>query len=228
MLKLIEKLSNKTTLLLGNYTLLTFLFVQFFVIPMFPVEWHKVMFNIVLTLIYLNLVVVIKDYRQTLLYYVLILIILDVVFNVFQLPILSSISSVLNIMLFIFIVIKFIILIAKSKKVDINIILDSINGYFLLALLSSMMINFTMSISPEAFAFNEAGILHGNVSRLSEFQYFGLVTLSTLGYGEITPIAPAARSVATLIAVAGQLYVAIIIALLVGKFSSQSNNAEEE
>ena len=226
MIRFIENISDRTTLLLGNYTLLAFLFIQFFVVPFFPVEWHKILFNIVITLIYLNLVVVIKDYRTTLLSYVLILIILDWVFTIFALPILSNISFILNILLFIIIVIKFITLIAQSKKVDINIILDSINGYLLLAVLSTMMINLVMAINPEAFAFNEVGILKGNVSRVSEFQYFGLVTLSTLGYGEITPITPSARSVATLIAVSGQLYVAIIIALLVGKFSGQSSNAE--
>lgn len=226
MIKFIEDISEKTTLMLGNYTLLVFLFVQFFVVSFFPVEWHKILYNIVITLIYLNLVVVIKDYRTTLLSYVLILIILDWVFTIFKLPVLSKISFILNILLFFIIVIKFITLIAQSRKVDINIILDSINGYLLLAVLCTMMIKLIMSINPEAFAFNEAGILKGGVSRVSEFQYYGLVTLSTLGYGEITPITPSARSVATFIAVSGQLYVAIIIALLVGKFSGQSSNAE--
>lgn len=227
MIRLIEKISDKTALLLGNYTLLAFLLVQFFIVPFFPIEWHRVLFSIVITLVYLNLAVVIIDYRKTLLYYVLILIILDGVFTVFGLTILSQLSFVLNIVLFIAVVIKFITIIAQSKEVNMDVILDSINGYLLLAVLSTMLINLVMSINPAAFAFNDAGVLHGGVSRVSEFQYFGLVTLSTLGYGEITPITPPARSIATLIAVSGQLYIAIIIALLVGKFSSQTKNNDD-
>jgi len=47
-------------------------------------------------------------------------------------------------------------------------------------------------------------------------QYFSFVTLSTLGYGDITPLAPFARSLAVFEAMAGQLYVAVLIARLVG------------
>lgn len=224
MIRFIEKLSDKTTLMFGNYTLLLFLMVQFFVVPFFPIEWHRLIFSIVITLIYLNLVVVITDYRKSLLSYVIILIIIDAVFGFFGLIILTQISFALNILLFVLVVIKFLVIIAKSKTVNIQVIMDSINGYLLLALLSTMMINLIMSVNPEAFSFNEAGVLTGGVSRLSEFQYYGLVTLSTLGYGEITPITPGARSIATLIAVCGQMYVAIIVALLVGKFSSQSKH----
>jgi voltage-gated potassium channel Kch len=90
-----------------------------------------------------------------------------------------------------------------------------------------MMINLTMTYNPDAFAFSEAGVLANGVSRISEFQYFALVTLTTLGYGEITPITPAARSIASLISVSGQLYVAIVIALLVGKFSGQSKKGNK-
>ncbi|TMH36512.1 MAG: two pore domain potassium channel family protein [Betaproteobacteria bacterium] len=45
--------------------------------------------------------------------------------------------------------------------------------------------------------------------------YFSFVTLTTVGYGDITPVAPAARSLAVLEALLGQLYPAIILARLV-------------
>jgi voltage-gated potassium channel len=44
--------------------------------------------------------------------------------------------------------------------------------------------------------------------------------MTTVGYGDITPVAPAARSLAILVAVFGQLYIAILISLLVGKYLS--------
>jgi len=51
--------------------------------------------------------------------------------------------------------------------------------------------------------------------RAETFLYFSLVTLTTAGYGDITAIDPFARSLATLEALIGQLYPAILIARLV-------------
>ena len=48
--------------------------------------------------------------------------------------------------------------------------------------------------------------------------YYSFVTLTTLGYGDITPIHPVARTLAYLEAVIGQLYIAVLIASLVGRY----------
>lgn len=50
----------------------------------------------------------------------------------------------------------------------------------------------------------------------SIYFYFSMTTITGLGYGDITPVAPLARSLATLEAAFGQLYLAIVIAALVG------------
>jgi hypothetical protein len=47
------------------------------------------------------------------------------------------------------------------------------------------------------------------------FYYFSFVTLATLGYGDVLPVSPVARSLATLEAVTGTMYMAILIARLV-------------
>jgi hypothetical protein len=51
--------------------------------------------------------------------------------------------------------------------------------------------------------------------------YFLFVIIASLGYGDIVPLKPISRSLATLIAITGQFYMAIIVALLIGKFISQ-------
>ncbi|MEO8129274.1 MAG: potassium channel family protein, partial [Bryobacteraceae bacterium] len=56
---------------------------------------------------------------------------------------------------------------------------------------------------------------------LFHWGYFSLVTLTTLGYGDITPVTHFARSLATLEALIGQLYPAIIIARLVSAQDSK-------
>ena len=47
------------------------------------------------------------------------------------------------------------------------------------------------------------------------FRYFSFVTLTTLGYGDILPVSPIARSLATSEALFGQLYPAVMIARLI-------------
>lgn len=52
---------------------------------------------------------------------------------------------------------------------------------------------------------------------IATFQYFSTVTLTTVGFGDITPVTPAARLVTGLEAIVGQLYLAVVIATLVGR-----------
>jgi hypothetical protein len=47
------------------------------------------------------------------------------------------------------------------------------------------------------------------------------VTLATVGYGDILPATPTARVLAMIQAVAGQFYVAVVVAIFVGMYSSQ-------
>jgi hypothetical protein len=54
-----------------------------------------------------------------------------------------------------------------------------------------------------------------------EFVYFSLVTITTLGYGDIAPVSQEARSLATLQAVTGQFYVAVLVARFVAILSSR-------
>jgi hypothetical protein len=55
-------------------------------------------------------------------------------------------------------------------------------------------------------------------SRQSELLYFSLVTLSTIGYGDVVPLSSEVRILAALEGIAGVLYVAITIAVLVGNY----------
>jgi len=57
----------------------------------------------------------------------------------------------------------------------------------------------------------------------SEFMYFSLTTLTTVGYGDITPVNQFARSLANLEALNGQLYPAILIARLVSLEFASTN-----
>jgi len=53
------------------------------------------------------------------------------------------------------------------------------------------------------------------------FQYFSTITLTTVGYGDIVPVTPAARLTTGMEAITGQLYLAVVIAILVSRVSGR-------
>jgi hypothetical protein len=74
-----------------------------------------------------------------------------------------------------------------------------------------------------------AGIAHDSSSiDRSSWIYFSFVTLTTVGYGDITPVAHAARSLAILEALIGQLYPAIVLARLVSLHVAGSGSGSNQ
>ena len=55
----------------------------------------------------------------------------------------------------------------------------------------------------------------------NDFVYYSMVTLTTLGYGDITPLSASARALAAMEALVGQIYLTVIIARLVGLHMQQ-------
>jgi hypothetical protein len=56
---------------------------------------------------------------------------------------------------------------------------------------------------------------------VASFQYFSTITLTTVGFGDIVPVTPLARLVTGLEAMVGQLYLAVVIATLVGRVAAR-------
>ena len=220
---------NSFNKIIFNYTLLTLVVFTMFFISFFPVSWHGTMYDYCFTLIYINAALTMDKYRKQILFTAFVLMILELGSTWMNLTILSYISKALNIVFFVYIVFNLIYMIANSKKVNTKVILDSINGYLLLGFVFSLMLAVAMLYDSNAFKFPEGLILDTNnqVDSFSVYLYYGLVTLSTLGYGDIVPTMPFSKSLAILTSISGQLYIAIIIAMLVGKFASQKNNEQE-
>jgi voltage-gated potassium channel Kch len=85
--------------------------------------------------------------------------------------------------------------------------------YLLIAILFAFLYGLTEEISPGAFAMPASQA--GGVVRGETFYYFSVVTLTTVGFGDITAVHPFVRSLVMLEALIGQLYPAILIARLV-------------
>jgi voltage-gated potassium channel Kch len=85
--------------------------------------------------------------------------------------------------------------------------------YLLIAILFAFLYGLAEELAPGAFSM-PAGQA-GAVARGETFYYFSIVTLTTVGYGDITAVHPFVRSLVMLEALIGQLYPAILIASLV-------------
>ena len=96
-----------------------------------------------------------------------------------------------------------------------NKIVGAICIYLLLALLWAILYQFLEVSSPGSFNGIASDPQHMQFHR---FVYFSLVTLTTLGYGDIAPATPLAGVLVTLEAVVGVFYIAILVAALVGDF----------
>ena len=109
--------------------------------------------------------------------------------------------------------------VSSTSTVTIKVIVDSITGYLLLGFAFSLMVSIIFTIVPEAYS--KTSNLDGNLLEpLYNNIYYTFMTFTTTGYGDIVPTHPFSKSLAVFISVSGQLYVAIIITMLVGKYSS--------
>lgn len=105
-----------------------------------------------------------------------------------------------------------------GSRLSAEKIFGAVCAYLLIGFLFSSVYVFIALVDPDAFAYSEAlaSDLKNSTSGQGVFTYFSFVTMSTLGYGDISPVSAAARSCAWIQAVLGQLYIAITIAALVG------------
>ena len=110
--------------------------------------------------------------------------------------------------------------IARSENVTSIILINSVNGYLLIGILGAVLLAMIEKLREIVFNL-DAGVINfaGSTAQgFHDYIYFSLVTMTTLGYGDVTPVSSSAKSITIIIAVTGQLYLTILVAMLVGKF----------
>jgi hypothetical protein len=208
----------------GNSTLLFMVFFTIFVIPLFPLPAHRILYTISYTAIFFIAIFSVETKRRFLLWGAIIATITEWMAAYLEMLYLLEISYMINLIFFTFVVSKLIYEIARTDIVNVRVIVEAINGYLLLGFIFTLLVTFVMIADSNAYNLSWVNTANSNdVSYMSESFYYTFVTITTLGYGDIVPKTPAARSLAILISITGQIYIAIIIALLVGKFASRQN-----
>ena len=100
------------------------------------------------------------------------------------------------------------------RNVTADTLSVAVTGYLLLGITWAFFYMLVWTIDPHSFRGLAPAVETATARR--ELIYFSFVTLSTLGYGDIVPVARGLRSLAVSEALIGQLYIAITVARLVG------------
>jgi len=93
--------------------------------------------------------------------------------------------------------------------------------YLLIALFFAQVYLLLLASNPASFNLPVAAGDRAQNLLQSDLLYFSMITLATVGYGDILPVSETARTLAVLEATVGQFYVAIIVAVFVGMYSAQ-------
>ena len=107
----------------------------------------------------------------------------------------------------------------RAPSVNTEVLCASISAYLMLGLMWTMAYWLVDQLTPGgAFSFN-TNTRTRSMNGFTGF-YFSFITLSTVGYGDITPVSRIARWLAAMEAMTGLLYVAVLIARLVSLYSA--------
>jgi len=107
----------------------------------------------------------------------------------------------------------------RSAEVTRELIYAAILLYLLAALMWAFGYTFLELLDPASFNIP----FSPGPGNLIIFQYYSFVTITTLGYGDITPGTDVAKTISALEAVVGQLYLVIVVAWLVGMHVSKKS-----
>ncbi len=111
----------------------------------------------------------------------------------------------------------------RATQVDRDILVGSVCVYLLLGIFWYLLYRILITLQPDSFA----SLTDQDGTEFS-LLYFSFTTLTTLGYGDISPTNPISMSLANFEAIVGQLYPAITIARLVGLYGMRNNGSDNE
>lgn len=121
---------------------------------------------------------------------------------------------------------SFVIQITRATRVTTNVLYATFSIYLILGLFWGSLYSLLNELIPGAFSGALLENMPGNSTHI--FNYFSFVTLTTLGYGDITPQTIGAASFCQMEAIFGQFFTAVVVAWLVGMFVSDKKHDAEQ
>jgi voltage-gated potassium channel len=142
---------------------------------------------------------------------------------------LNDVALVYNsstLLFFVFVTIMVLISVLKSAIIQRDTIYGGICVYLLIGLTYGMGFFLLDTILPGSFYPYPIDSIN-RMMTLSDHFYYSFYTLTTLGYGDVVPLTAAARTIAMFCVVSGVLYLAVLIAWLVGGLTTREKSKQE-
>jgi hypothetical protein len=132
-------------------------------------------------------------------------------------------GSVLIILFLGYTLVRIISFLLDSRRVTRHVIYAALTGYLIMGLIWASIYSLIDATDPGSF-----DVVQGWIgSPRLVYLYFSFVTLTTLGYGDITPLTAPAYSFSILEATIGQIYLTVLVARLVGIHITHSDGSRQ-
>ncbi|NJD30444.1 MAG: hypothetical protein FIB04_00965 [Gammaproteobacteria bacterium] len=116
----------------------------------------------------------------------------------------------------------------RSRRPTLDGVFAMVVVYFLIAMIFAELYYLALVWNPDALHLLKPTAELSPRELRSQLLYYSLVTLSTVGYGDILPTSPTMRMLAGIEAVTGQFFVAVAVALFVGMWAAHATMGARE
>ena len=180
----------------------------------------RILMDIFLTVIFIFIIFAIRSKRTHVI--VASILVLPLIISTWSVYFIEStdiglLTRIFGALFFAYAVIIILQIVVRSTEVTRETIFAAIVAYLLIALMWAFLYMTMERVIPGSFNRPEASIR----AEMMHFEYFSFVTITTLGYGDITPLTNRASALVLLEALIGQIYLVVLVAWLVGMHVSR-------
>ena len=126
-------------------------------------------------------------------------------------------QAVLTILFYGYALVRVLDYVLRGRDVTLDKMYGAAGVYLLMGFMWASRFDLVLTLQPDAFEMH-GGRFPETALAFRDLVHFSFVTLTSLGYGDITPVSDQARSLAFLEVIAGNLYMALLVARLVGAY----------
>ncbi len=137
-------------------------------------------------------------------------------------PPISYFSFGVFFLFFLFMAYELFLQLLNEKEVNERSIIAAFSGYFMIGVLAFFSYSMLQLHYPNSFNVD----ISRETGDFADLLYFSFVSLTTIGFGDITPTHSTAKHFVVFFGLIGQFYLAVIVAIMVGKYLAQNNRTQ--
>lgn len=126
-----------------------------------------------------------------------------------------------------FVIVNILRFIMRASHVSAEVVCAGISIYLLIAIMWAMLYKLLGDIDPTSFYFANVPNSEQTMTNANSF-YFSFATISSVGYGDITPVSKVARMLSVVEAITGLFFMAVLISRLVSLYAPKDRDSDQD